>query len=294
MAPPPWPRTCLPAYAWRVTVDRRLLPVVFCMSLRAVVRTCCLPSCATAAIPGAGTTSPSISTAAAPAQAGVRVVPKPAGAYDAAAANCTAARSRLPLLLPCAMQQNQLHGLLMDRPCSMPGRRILRWLPWQHSPQPSTPFRCMLQALALDMGERLDSTDGGGMGGGEAVVSDSSFYEITIATVDQPKLLSRLSDAMVGLFWVQRCLIDLQRPFAMAMRRALDACPVHSCKQLLLHLSFDPYWIMGLAGVVPLDRGPSRDATCGSCIRRAVWWRTLASAGQRTDRAAAAVAQGGH
>jgi hypothetical protein len=56
------------------------------------------------------------------------------------------------------------------------------------------------QALALEFGERLDSSTDGGGGGGSSealAVPDSTFYEITIATVDQPKLLSRLSDAMV-------------------------------------------------------------------------------------------------
>lgn len=55
------------------------------------------------------------------------------------------------------------------------------------------------QALALEFGERLDSTDGGAPACTDLPgVPDSTFYEITIATVDQPKLLSRLSDAMVG------------------------------------------------------------------------------------------------
>ncbi|KIY96202.1 Serine/threonine-protein kinase HT1 [Monoraphidium neglectum] len=58
------------------------------------------------------------------------------------------------------------------------------------------------QALALEFGERLDSSTDGGGGGGSSealAVPDSTFYEITIATVDQPKLLSRLSDAMGDL-----------------------------------------------------------------------------------------------
>ncbi len=54
------------------------------------------------------------------------------------------------------------------------------------------------QALAVDLGERYDSSHDGGDAAAAAALSDSTFYEITIATVDQPKLLSRLSDAMVG------------------------------------------------------------------------------------------------
>jgi len=53
------------------------------------------------------------------------------------------------------------------------------------------------------VGERLDSSHGAA--DAAAALADTSFYEITIATVDQPKLLSRLSDAMVrGRLWVDR------------------------------------------------------------------------------------------
>lgn len=66
-------------------------------------------------------------------------------------------------------------------------------------PKPAFGSSPNLQALALEAGERLDaSLDGGGtpeVGG----FLDTLFYEITIATVDQPKLLSRLSDAMGDL-----------------------------------------------------------------------------------------------
>jgi hypothetical protein len=62
----------------------------------------------------------------------------------------------------------------------------------------------LLQALALEFGERADAShDGTQLDNAAAAAADSTFYEITIATVDQPKLLSRLSDAMVGL--VQGC-----------------------------------------------------------------------------------------
>jgi hypothetical protein len=52
-----------------------------------------------------------------------------------------------------------------------------------------------------------------------AALLDGTFYEITIATVDQPKLLSRLSDAMVG------CLLGGGggRRLRGGMRQGLDA-----------------------------------------------------------------------
>ncbi len=57
-----------------------------------------------------------------------------------------------------------------------------------------------MQALALEFGERQESTGEGGTAVGQSgEPNDSTFYEITIATVDQPKLLSRLSDAMVSM-----------------------------------------------------------------------------------------------
>lgn len=35
-------------------------------------------------------------------------------------------------------------------------------------------------------------------GAKDSVLSDTNFYEVTIASVDQPKLLSRLSEALVS------------------------------------------------------------------------------------------------
>jgi hypothetical protein len=62
-----------------------------------------------------------------------------------------------------------------------------------------------VQALALEFGERADTSHDGaltdnstGAAAAAGTGADSTFYEITIATVDQPKLLSRLSDAMVS------------------------------------------------------------------------------------------------
>ncbi|KAI8469236.1 MAG: kinase-like domain-containing protein [Monoraphidium minutum] len=76
----------------------------------------------------------------------------------------------------------------------------------RHRPLPKPAFGSSpnLQALALEVGElrqdaSLASMDGAGGMGGEGPLPDSTFYEITIATVDQPKLLSRLSDAMGDL-----------------------------------------------------------------------------------------------
>ena len=38
-------------------------------------------------------------------------------------------------------------------------------------------------------------------GAKDSVLSDTNFYEVTIASVDQPKLLSRLSEALVSTSW---------------------------------------------------------------------------------------------
>jgi hypothetical protein len=66
-----------------------------------------------------------------------------------------------------------------------------------------------LQALALEFGERADASHDGSQvaadNNSNNNYSDSTFYEITIATVDQPKLLSRLSDAMVSMWCKPQC-----------------------------------------------------------------------------------------
>lgn len=64
---------------------------------------------------------------------------------------------------------------------------------------PITAVLGCVQALALEFGERTDASHDGTQAETAAAAADSTFYEITIATVDQPKLLSRLSDAMVRL-----------------------------------------------------------------------------------------------
>ena len=58
---------------------------------------------------------------------------------------------------------------------------------------------CVLQALALEVGERAESLEAESVAVGTARSGDEHpvFYEITIASVDQPKLLSRLSEALV-------------------------------------------------------------------------------------------------
>ncbi|KAF6257781.1 kinase-like domain-containing protein [Scenedesmus sp. NREL 46B-D3] len=65
------------------------------------------------------------------------------------------------------------------------------------------PCPAFLEALALEFGERADASHDGSQVAADNSsnnnYSDSTFYEITIATVDQPKLLSRLSDAMGDL-----------------------------------------------------------------------------------------------
>lgn len=74
-----------------------------------------------------------------------------------------------------------------------------------------------LQALALEFGERADTSQDGALLDSAAATADSTFYEITIATVDQPKLLSRLSDAMVS------CSADIR----VHCQNSTTATPVH-------------------------------------------------------------------
>ncbi|KXZ52483.1 hypothetical protein GPECTOR_9g527 [Gonium pectorale] len=57
------------------------------------------------------------------------------------------------------------------------------------------------EALALEVGERAEAHDAepSGSGAGRSAEEHPVFYEITIASVDQPKLLSRLSEALGDL-----------------------------------------------------------------------------------------------
>ncbi|GLC45485.1 hypothetical protein PLESTM_001740800 [Pleodorina starrii] len=58
-----------------------------------------------------------------------------------------------------------------------------------------------LQALALEVGERTEvqEAEPAAAGPGRSAEENAVFYEITIASVDQPKLLSRLSEALGDL-----------------------------------------------------------------------------------------------
>lgn len=55
------------------------------------------------------------------------------------------------------------------------------------------------QALALEAAQDREMSEGGGGGADDQPsIEARMFYEITVASVDQPKLLSRLSEALVG------------------------------------------------------------------------------------------------
>ncbi|WIA40249.1 hypothetical protein OEZ86_013627 [Tetradesmus obliquus] len=83
-----------------------------------------------------------------------------------------------------------------------PRRGIMQPARRQPLPKPAFGSSPNLQALALEFGERADASHDGSQVAADNSNNnypDSTFYEITIATVDQPKLLSRLSDAMGDL-----------------------------------------------------------------------------------------------
>ncbi|KAF8063034.1 STY17 [Scenedesmus sp. PABB004] len=81
-----------------------------------------------------------------------------------------------------------------------PRRGVMQAMRRQPLPKPAFGSSPNLQALALEFGERVDASHDGSQAQDASNNSpDSTFYEITIATVDQPKLLSRLSDAMGDL-----------------------------------------------------------------------------------------------
>eukprot|EP00775_Hariotina_reticulata_P007213 gene7213-7427_t len=79
-----------------------------------------------------------------------------------------------------------------------PRRGVMQPIRRQPLPKPAFGSSPNLQALALEFGERADASHDGLLAD-SSNTPDSTFYEITIATVDQPKLLSRLSDAMGDL-----------------------------------------------------------------------------------------------
>lgn len=61
----------------------------------------------------------------------------------------------------------------------------------------------MLQALALEANEKLDTMDETSCSSNHEGGEHMTFYEITVASVDQPKLLSRLSEALVS--FISKC-----------------------------------------------------------------------------------------
>lgn len=85
----------------------------------------------------------------------------------------------------------------LDGPCSPSrGIEVRRSLSKRNSlPKPAFGSSPNLQALALEATEKTDVLDDPALPEYERV----TFYEITIASMDQPKLLSRLSDAMGDL-----------------------------------------------------------------------------------------------
>ena len=52
-----------------------------------------------------------------------------------------------------------------------------------------------LQALVLEAEEKLEAQQGGDRA--SLAAAAATFYEVTIASIDQPKLLSRLSESLV-------------------------------------------------------------------------------------------------
>lgn len=55
----------------------------------------------------------------------------------------------------------------------------------------------LLQALVLEAEEKLEAQSGGDRA--SLAAAATTFYEVTIASIDQPKLLSRLSESLVGI-----------------------------------------------------------------------------------------------
>ena len=61
-------------------------------------------------------------------------------------------------------------------------------------PRPAFGSSPNLQALVLEAEERAEGPSR------DANLAEAAFYEVTIASADQPKLLSRLSEALVSSF----------------------------------------------------------------------------------------------
>lgn len=58
------------------------------------------------------------------------------------------------------------------------------------------PNHLWLQALVLEAEEKLEAQQGGDRA--SLAAAAATFYEVTIASIDQPKLLSRLSESLVS------------------------------------------------------------------------------------------------
>lgn len=93
--------------------------------------------------------------------------------------------------------------------------------------QGTQPLCFMLQALAIEFGERTEASHDRTS---PVEHMESTFYEITIATVDQPKLLSRLSDAMVCSSWHDICKTCDQHSLTMQFTHGIVLQPL--CIQL--------------------------------------------------------------
>ena len=113
-------------------------------------------------------------------------------------------RSYLNPILVC-VQNQQLSGFGVTPSRGMAAR------PAHNLPRPAFGSSPNLQALVLEAGERSDSQ---GQEGPDP--QTAAFYEVTIASADQPKLLSRLSEALVppppptGFLVTTMCMILLQ------------------------------------------------------------------------------------
>lgn len=82
---------------------------------------------------------------------------------------------------------------VISKPPGKQGRGFSFW-PFRTVSEPGLP----LQALALEVGERERAEAHEAEPSARSDTEHPVFYEITIASVDQPKLLSRLSEALVS------------------------------------------------------------------------------------------------
>ena len=89
----------------------------------------------------------------------------------------------------------------------------------------------LLQALVLEAEERME-------GHGESPGREAAFFEVTIASVDQPKLLSRLSEALVragaNFGWLCCAGSELLVPYCVAQLLGKSRW---LCRQAVYHCS---------------------------------------------------------